>query len=394
MKRYSDPGFDPTSDPNLRDIGSRVEVDQAALAHNIRAIHQFCGPDLIYMAVVKANAYGHGAVQAARIALKNGAGFLGVARFSEALELRGVGINAPILLFGDILPAQAVWAAGHDVRITLATLETARAVSEAARDAGVTVKAHIKVDTGMGRLGFPAGVDLDRAVENVIEVFGLAHLDMEGIYTHFASADDPDKSHTKRQLIHFLYVLESLEAKGIRFKLTHAANSAAALSLPESRFDMIRPGIAMYGLWPSPDMAGTGPDLKPVLSIKTRVIQLKQVPKGFAVSYGSTWTARKPTTIATVAIGYADGYSRQLSSKGVMLVRGRRAPVVGRVCMDFTMLDVGHIPGVSPGDEVVALGAQGTETVSADELAQQLDTINYEITAGLTSRMPIHYIED
>ena len=215
---------------------------------------------------------------------------------------------------------------------------------------------------------------------------------MEGIFTHFANADSRDKDHALIQLSRFKKILEDLKKHAFKVKYRHAANSAAIIELPESHLDMVRPGIAQYGLWPSEEVDKQHIDLKPVMSLKSRVIQVKEVGSGFAVSYGSTYVTPGPTRIATIPIGYADGYDRTLSSSGHMLVRGVRAPIIGRVCMDLTMIDVGHVPDVRLEDEVVVLGSQGNETISADEIAKRIGTINYEIVSSLTSRVPKVYV--
>jgi alanine racemase len=369
--------------------GTRIEVDLDAIAANTRVLKQACGPQTAVMAVVKANAYGHGALQVARTVLSHGAQWLGVARMAEAVQLRDAGIDAPVLVFGNPLPDQAAAAAGHGIRITLTGLEIAGAVNAAARAAGTLVTAHIKIDTGMGRLGLCPGLDMDQTLADIRTMMHLDHLKVEGIYTHFAGADAVDPTSARQQLALFSSLLDRLDAGNLLPEIIHAANSAATLALPESHFTLVRPGIALYGLCPGPGIDGT--KLTPALSIISEITQVKQVPKGFAVSYGGTHITGRPTAIATVPVGYADGYARSLSDRAHMLVNGRRAKVAGRVCMDFTMIDVGHIPDARPGDAVVVLGTQGTDTVSADELAKLAGTINYEITAGLTSRLPVCY---
>ncbi|MEE4363979.1 MAG: alanine racemase [Desulfotignum sp.] len=369
--------------------GTRIAVDLDAIARNTRVLHQACASDTSLMAVVKANAYGHGAVHAAQTVLSSGADFLGVARMSEAVQLREAGIQAPILVFGNTLPDRAVQAAGLEIRVTLTGLDAAKALNDAAGAARTSVTAHIKIDTGMGRLGLCPGLDMSKTLADLTSMMQMNNLAIEGIYTHFANADAVDLTHAKQQLALFTKVLDRLDADNLLPKVIHAANSAATLTLPRSHFTMVRPGIALYGLCPGPGVNCT--DLTPALSIISTITQVKQVPKGFAVSYGSTHVTDRPTAIATVPVGYADGYSRLLSAKAHMLVRGQRARVAGRVCMDFTMIDVGHIPDAAVGDEVVVMGTRGNETVSADELADLTGTINYEVVAGLTSRLPVFY---
>lgn len=378
-----------------------AEIDLGALAHNYRELRRVTASTAVMMAVVKADGYGHGATQVAQTALENGARFLGVARMGEALRLREAGITAPILLFGHSLPAYVSILAAQDIRATLNSLEGARRLSAEAVRCNTTLKAHIKIDTGMGRLGFLADeisiqADSDEHFKPVINdirtIFALPGIEVEGVFTHFANADSRNKVHAKSQLSRFARLLENLKKHALRVKYRHAANSAAVIDLPESHLDLVRPGIAQYGLWPSDEVDKQRIDLRPVMSLKSRVIQVKEVGANFAVSYGSTHVTPHPTRIATVPIGYADGYDRILSSRGVMLVRGVRAPIIGRVCMDLTMIDVGHVPNVSLEDEVVLLGSQGRETISADEIARRVGTINYEIVSSLTSRVPKVYV--
>ena len=390
--------FHPYSDtPTL----TWAEIDLGALAHNYRELRRVTASSAAMMAVVKADGYGHGASQVARVALENGVELLAVARMGEAVSLREAGISAPILLFGHSLPAYAEILASLDIRAALNSLDGARSMSAEAARRNASIKAHIKVDTGMGRLGLladeiaiktDAGEQFNRAVNDILSICALPGIEVEGIFTHFANADSRDKRHARTQLSRFTRLLETLETHSLRVRYRHAANSAAIIEMPGSHLDLVRPGIAQYGLWPSDEVDKQRIHLKPVMSIKSRVIQVKEVGAGFAVSYGSTHVTEHPTRVATIPIGYADGYSRILSSNGHMLVRGVRAPIIGRVCMDLTMLDVGHVPNVSLEDEVVVLGSQGNETISADEIAKRAGTINYEIVSSLTSRVPKIYV--
>jgi alanine racemase len=379
---------------------TRVFVDLGAVAHNIRALKKLLSRKTKFMAVVKTDAYGHGVFQVARTVLENGADWLAVARISEAVELRKAGIDVPVLLFGDVLPDQVPFLAAHNIRVTLTNLETAREIAAAAKNNNSPLKIHIKVDTGMGRLGVLHDQLLNpgnspasclKCSEEILAIQALKGIEIEGIYTHLANADDRDKTHAQGQISRFGGLVTELAHKGLTPPMVHAANSAALIDMPQAHFNMVRPGIAIYGLWPSEETDHTKVRLKPAMSIRSKIIHLKKVPKGFKISYGSTHVTRMPTCIATIPIGYADGYSRLLSSTGEMIVRGSKAPIVGRVCMDFTMIDVGHIPGCKKGDEVVVMGSQGDETVSADDIARIIGTINYEITSSLTKRMPLCY---
>ena len=387
----------PTEYPAL----TRAEIDLKALAHNYRELRRLTDPAAGTMAVVKADGYGHGAPHVARVALECGAKFLAVARFDEAVRLRQAGIEAPILLFGLSLPAYVGYAAEHDIRVAINSMASARMLSMEAVRTGKTLKAHIKIDTGMGRLGLMAdgltvdpesGEDVAGTVRDVLNIVSLPCIEVEGIFTHFANADALDKTHARGQFALFARLLNALEKEGCRPRFRHAANSAATIELPETHLDLVRPGVSQYGLWPSDEVDKSLIDLKPVMTLKSTVIHVKSVGADFAVSYGSTHHTPRPTRIATVPIGYADGFDRVLSSTGHMLVRGARAPIIGRVCMDLTMIDVGHIPDVELEDEVVILGRQGGEEITADEIAGHVGTINYEIVSSLTSRVAKVYV--
>jgi alanine racemase len=380
---------------------TRAEIDLQAVKHNLLELKRLTVPSTAIMAVVKADAYGHGAVEVAKTLVEQGIPYLAVARFSEAMTLRRAGLIVPILLFGHTYPEYLGPMLKYDIRPSINTLESALALSEAARRRRGKVRVHVKIDTGMGRLGVVCdGLALPdssksarrRAVETVLEIASLPRLEIEGIYTHFANADRSDTGHTNLQFSLFMDILSELTKNGLEPQFRHAANSAALIRMPETHLDMVRPGIALYGLLPSPEVDGDQVNLKPVMSIKTNIIQLKAVPAGFKVSYGGAHETQRATTLATVPIGYADAYSRLLSSRGYMLVRGQRAPIVGRVCMDLTVLDVGHIPDVEPEDEVVVLGCQGEDEISADEIAELVQTIHYEIISTITARVPRIFI--
>jgi len=354
------------------------------------------------MAVVKANGYGHGAIEVARTALQNGAELLGVARLHEAVELRKAGLAAPILIFGYSPPESTPTIVDNELIQTVYSPASAQALSEQAARRGEKIKVHIKIDSGMGRLGLlvddPAdkpspGSAAARSISDVKTISRLANVEVEGIFTHFATADSADKSYATAQLKRFTGFLGRLESDGLKPPLRHAANSAALIDLPDSHLDLVRPGIATYGLNPSAEIHQNRVQLRPVMTLKSRIIHLKQVPAGFHISYGITYRTDKPTTIATVPVGYADGINRMLSSRGYMLVHGQRVPIVGRVCMDLTMLDVGALHDVQIEDEVVVFGRQSDEALAADELATTLGTINYEIVTSIAGRVPRIYIK-
>lgn len=358
-----------------------VEIDTDALAGNVRAIKKHIGQDVALMAVVKADAYGHGAVVTAQTALLNGATYLGVANLEEALQLRNAGIDAPILILS-YTPIYAVREAiRHNLTITVYDLDMARAYDRAAREVGGRVRVHAKIDTGMGRLG----VLPDDAMPLFRNLNTLQYIDLEGIYTHFATADaDPD--YVREQLTTFRSILRPLRAAGIEFKYTHAANSAATLTLPETHFNMVRCGMLLYGLPPGEEIQLSA-DFKPAMTWKTIVAQVKQLPPGSPVGYGNTYRTSREETIAVLPVGYADGLRRD-PHQGEVLIQGQRAPIVGRVSMEKTMVNVTNIAGVSIGDEVVLLGRQGDQAITAEEIAAKLGTLNYEVITSIMARVP------
>jgi alanine racemase len=379
-----------------------AEVDLNAYAHNIKELRRITHSDASLMAVVKANGYGHGATEVAREALQNGAEWLGVARINEAIQLRTEGFAAPILIFGYTPPDLADKLIEFDLTQTVYSYSTAEVLSSKAQSRGKTIRIHIKVDSGMGRLGLLPQALVSRTtsqdsksdpVREIESIAKLAGLEAEGIYTHFATADSADKSYANKQLDIFLDFLNRLRRAGLDPLIKHAANSSALIDLPESHLDLVRPGIATYGLYPSDEVNKKRVTLKSVMALKSRIIHLKQVPAGFNVSYGITYQTEQPITIATVPVGYADGFNRLLSSRGDMLVHGQRVPIIGRVCMDLSMLDVGDLSNVDLEDEVVVFGQQGDESITADEIASRLNTINYEVVSTVMERVPRIYIK-
>jgi alanine racemase len=363
-----------------------VEIDLSAIASNTRQLAALVGPRVRILASLKADAYGHGAVKVGHTVLRNGASMLGVATVSEAIPLREAGISAPVLVFGYIPAWQMREAVRLDVTLTLYSIEAAQAASRAALALGKTALAHIKVDSGMGRLGIRAE-ELENIVHLVKMVRELPGLQLEGIFTHFAMADARDQAHTRVQFARFQNVLQVLEEEGIRPPLAHAANSAATLTFPEARLDMVRPGIALFGLHPSEETP-LPETFRPALSFKTQVSQVKLVPAGECISYGCAFYTERPTTIAVLPVGYADGFRRAPANWGSVLIHGQSAPLLGRVCMDQCMVDVSHIPQTRVGDEVVLIGRQGRASLTAEQVAQRLGTINYEVVSEILARVP------
>ena len=363
-----------------------VEIDLGAIANNTRQIAALVGAHVRILASLKADAYGHGALKVAHTVLHNGASMLGVATVSEATPLREAGISAPILVFGYVPPWQMREAVHLGLTITLYSIEAAQAASRAALGLGKTVKAHVKVDTGMGRLGIRAE-QVDEVVQLVKSTRDLPGLELEGIFTHFAMADSSDQTHARLQLARFQRILQVLGEQHLRPPLVHAANSAALLGLPEAHFDMVRPGIALYGLHPSAEVC-LPEEFRSALSFKTQVAQVKVVPAGECISYGCTFYTERPTTIAVLPVGYADGFRRAPTNWGYVLIHGQEAPLLGRVCMDQSIVDVSHIPQTRAGDEVTLIGRQGKASLTAEQVAQRLGTINYEVVSEILARVP------
>jgi len=372
-----------------------AEVDLSAVSHNVRALKEVVGPGVGLMAVAKSNGYGHGAVEIAKTALESGADFIGVARFDEAMVLRQGGVTGPILIFGHTRTERARQLADHDLTQTACSREYAQRLSQSAALAGKRVSVHLKLDTGMGRLGIlhehyqGDNADSHRtASDEIRHIATLPGVKLTGIYTHFSASDAPENRHNNTQIELFKNCLDTL---GPDAPPAHAANGAAIFFFPESRHQMVRAGSLVYGLCP-PELMGIAPHLIPAMTLKTRIVQLKHIPEGFKLGYDCSWTAKRPTTIATVPLGYGDGYTRLFSNNGAMLVRGTPAPIAGKVCMDMTMLDVTDIEGVQEGDEVVIFGKQGDAELSAQQLADTIGTIPEEIIVGLTARVPRIYI--
>ncbi len=371
---------------------TRAEIDLTAFRHNLQNLRKYLDPQTRIMAIVKADAYGHGAVSCARIAVESGAAnYLGAGVIEEGIELRENGLNAPILILGSIFPDEAEDLVRHNLATILCTQPLAQALSKEAEKQDKTVSVHIKVDTGMNRLGIspknlPALLD---------QVRNLKNLKIEAVSTHFSSADDEDLSVTQAQLEKFQTALTILQKEGVHTPIVHCANTSALFKFPESHFNMVRPGLILYGVLPSPSLRpvidqGENP-FQPVMQWKSQIILLKPIAKNQPVSYSGSFTTQRDSLIATLPIGYADGLHRMLSNKMDVLIRGRRAPQVGNICMDMILIDVTDIPDVQAGDEVVIFGRQGDEMISVEELAVKGKTIPYEILCSVSKRVPRIY---
>ncbi|MCX7718120.1 MAG: alanine racemase [Candidatus Sumerlaeaceae bacterium] len=364
-----------------------AEIDVGAVRHNFRQMRGLASPAVRVFAVVKADAYGHGAVPVARALADEGADMLCVARVEEALELRRNGLRAPLLVFAPPFLLQAELLIAANARGVVCASDHIEAAAAAARRHGHRLAVYLKVDVGMGRLGCkPAdALALARSIR------ATSNLQLEGVMSHLPCADGPPESLTRQHIAIFDSVRRLFEASGFHGLVWHLANSAATMDYPEAHFDAVRTGIALYGQYPSPDIRRRV-DLRPAMSLKTRIVYLKDVPKGTGLSYGHTFIAPRPMRVATVPIGYADGYPRHASNRTVMLVRGCEAPVVGRVCMDQVLLDVTDCPGVQQGDEVLVFGRSGDHFLPADAVAAMYGSIGYELTTRLGRRVPRFYL--
>ncbi len=384
----------PLNPNRIADLGRKVtsphlcwaEIDLEAVAHNVRTIRSILSPDVELLAVVKANAYGLGAVPVSRAVLAAGATRLGVANLAEAAELRQAGIAAPILVLGYIPNSEAARVLDLRVAPTVASAGLADALDRTCRSRRTQIPVHIKVDTGMGRFGLLPG-----EVEPLLRSFGSSgNLRFEGIFSHFATADSPDKSSALRQLKQFNALLNTLKASGFEFACVHMANSAATLALPQAQFDMVRCGLALIGHNPGESSRRSAP-LRPALALKSRVARVRKLPAGSGVGYGHVFTTSRPTDIALAPIGYAEGLRRAVTDRGRVLIRGQKAPLVGGVSMGYVTVNADGI-GAEVDDEVVLIGRQGSEEISAEEVAAWSDTIVYEVFTGLSERLPRIYL--
>jgi alanine racemase len=357
-------------------------VDLGALAYNYHKLRQLTPPAVKFLAVVKADAYGHGAIPVSKRLEELGTDFLGVATVQEGVELREGGIKKPIFVLSGVYQEEVEAVSEYHLTPMLYRLEIAEALSAAAQKKGTKIPVHIKVDTGMGRIGvlseeIPAFVNHVRKLEN---------LEIEGIASHFSTADEESASYAEEQLTRFQQAIEEIKKLGIHPPLYHIANSAALVNLPLAHFTVVRPGIMLYGSYPSPSLKDKV-SLRRVMCWKSHIADLKKVPAGYPISYGRTFVTKRPSLIAAVPVGYADGYNRLLSNRGEVLLKGKRAPVVGRVCMDWTMVDVTDIPGAEVGEEVVLMGGQLDQEITPEEIGGWIGTISYEIFCSVGKRV-------
>ncbi len=362
-----------------------AEIDLKAIRYNLNKIKSIVDKDVKILGVVKADAYGHGMKEVSKAIIEEGVDYLGVSSLDEAGELRNIGIKDNIIVLGVILPNETEGVLKFDVVQTISDLDIAKSLSRLSQKNNKNIKIHIKIDTGMGRLGF---WHLE-AVNFIKEIAKLKNIIIEGIFTHFPSAEE-DIAFTKKQIEYFSSLIKELQKENINIPLKHTSNSMALIDFKESHMNMVRPGLIMYGLYPKNDLI-ENLKLKPALALKTKISFVNSVSKGRSISYGRTYITNKDTKIATIPVGYGDGYSRYLSSKGSILIKGKRSPIVGRVCMDMTMVDVGDFKDIKAGEDAILIGTQGKESITVEEIANLTNTIPYEVVCNIGRRVPRIY---
>lgn len=371
-------------------VYARIDLD--AIASNMERMKRNLSEKTKIMAVIKADGYGHGAVQIAQM-LENVDYIWGyaVATLDEAVVLKSEGLKKPVLVLGCVFPDQYMEMLKYDIRMNVYTEEMAEAISQMASREGMTAYMHIKLDTGMTRLGFDTSIESVEAIHRISEMKNVC---MEGIFTHFAKADETDKTFSQKQIQDFMWMTEKLKEKDVEFQYEHCANSAAIIDVPDAHFNLVRAGISTFGLYPSEEVNKNNVRLKPAMALKSHVAFVKEIEAGTPISYGGTYISENPMIIATIPVGYADGYPRNLSNVGYVLIRGKKAPIVGRVCMDQFMVDVTDIDGVSFGDNVTLIGKDGNETITVEDLSDLSGRFHYEFICDLGKRIPRVFVRD
>ncbi|MDY3030174.1 MAG: alanine racemase [Clostridia bacterium] len=369
-----------------------AEVDLDAIAHNMREIRKITDKNAQIMAVVKADAYGHGFLETAKTLLDNGADRLAVAVLQEGKQLRSRGVDVPILILGASSPDDAEDLINFEITPNVFDLEFAKALSYEAEKKEKVTKVHIKLDTGMTRIGFVADDgDNSKIIDEILQVSKLPYIEIEGIFSHFSTSDEFDREYTLMQFRRFMSVVNALEERGLHIPIRHICNSAGIMMYPEMHLDMVRPGVILYGMYPSDEVDKSRLDLIPAMTLKSRITLVKEVESGRGVSYGKEYITDRNTKIATVPIGYADGYLRRIAEKGCMMVNGEKAPIIGRICMDQCMIDVTNVHNIDKGDEAIIFGREG---ITIDTLAEWLETINYEVACVIGKRIPRIYTKN
>lgn len=376
------------------DLYSRAyaAIDLDAILHNMEEMRRITDENTRIMAIIKTDGYGHGAVPIGKELEKLSYiwGY-GVATVEEGAILRHAGLKKPILVLGATFPEQYEIMADLNIRPTIYTLHMAKQMSEAMAAVNKELKVHIKIDTGLSRLGFQV---TEKSAEEIAQISRMSHMLVEGMFTHYVKSDAADKTMTWQQMEAFAKMKALLQRQGVEIETIHSSNSAGIIDVPQANMDVVRAGISLYGLWPSEEVQKDRIELKPVLSLKSRIVFLKELESGRTVSYGATYQIEQPSKIATIPIGYGDGYPRSLSNKGYVLIRGQKAPICGRICMDQFMVDVTHIAGVQEGDEVVLVGESGNEKISVEELSDLSGRFNYEFVCDLSKRIPRVYYKN
>ena len=360
-----------------------AEVDLEAIGHNIAGVRKIVGNDVKICAVIKADAYGHGAVAVGRY-LESAVEYFAVATVDEAVELREAGIKLPIIILSYVSPNRYDEVVKYDVTQTVYSYETAELLSKAAKAQGKTAKAHVALDTGMSRIGFMVN---EQSADDIQKISLLPRLELEGMFTHFSCADMYDKAYSRAQMEKYDRMCDMLDERNVVIPIKHMCNSAGIMEFDSHRFQMVRSGIITYGLYPSEEVDKNALDLRPAMSFRSHVVNVHTVPAGVGVSYGATFVTKQPTRIATVSVGYADGYPRALSNKGRVLIHGQFAPVLGRVCMDQIMVDISHIDNVQIEDVVTLFGRDGDNFIPVEEPADMAASFNYEFVCSLSRRV-------
>lgn len=368
-----------------RPVWAEINLDN--LTHNLNEIKRVTDKSSKIMAIVKADAYGHGSIEVSKVLIENGVEFLAVATLSEAVELRNAGIETDILILGYTPKVQFEYLVKYNITQTIYDYDAAEYMSKIAKALNQTAKIHVKVDTGMSRLGFRSKAN---PVEEILKISKLSNIYLEGIFSHFASADEKDKSFAESQYSEFMNLISELESRGLDIEIKHIANSAAIIDMPKCNLNLVRAGISLYGLYPSRDIAIKNVDLKPIMTLKTQISNIKTVPEGTGISYGQIFTTDRESTIATIPIGYADGFSRTLNGKSLITIDEKKVNVIGRICMDQCMLDVTDVKDLYIDKEVIVFG-EGKNTNSAEDLARNLGTISYEVICMISRRVPRVY---
>ena len=368
-----------------------AEIDLDAIAHNMREIRRITSPKAQIMAVVKADGYGCGFYETTKVLLQNGADRLGVAILQEGKQLRKRGIDVPILILGASFEEDIEDIIDSDITPNVCSFEFAKAISEVASRKEKIAKIHIKLDTGMSRVGFLVSENNEAVVREIEKISKLPYIEIEGIFSHFSTSDEEDDSYTRMQFERFMNVCNALEAIGVNIPIKHICNSAGVMMYPEMHLDMVRPGVILYGMYPSDEVDKKRLNLIPAMTVKSKITFVKDVEAGRGVSYGKEYITDRTTKIATVPIGYADGYLRKIAKNGKMIVNGVKVPIIGRICMDQCMINVSDVHNIERGDEAIIFGREG---ITIDDLAKWLDTINYEISCVIGKRIPRIYIKD